>query len=260
MCLLFREVSQIQDYRILPCLGLIEDSEYERKHTGFKRHGFVFSYPSPDASTPESLYQSFGTPKFVPIGDRFRLAQNLVSGLLLLHSSKWLHKNICSQNVTLFKPNGRSQSQSTNYITTPYLTGFAYSRPDSPGELSLERPDRKEHFDFYRHPNFHKGHSRLSDVYSMGVVLFEIGHWKSIRSICDQMGHTFTSEADVKDFLVANCARGGPLGARMGEVFSLVVHRCLTGDFGVPINAPDDDAQVRIFWSLVVRELDSCRA
>ena len=149
MCLLFREVSLNQDYRILPCLGLIEDHEYAQNHPGIKRHGFVFSYPSTDTSKPDSLYQSFEILKFVPTGDRFRLAQNLASGLLLLYSSKWQHKNICSQNFTMLKLKSHSQLQSTGYIVAPYLTGFAYSRPDSPGEVSLERPDRKEPFNFY---------------------------------------------------------------------------------------------------------------
>ena len=81
-------------------------------------------------------------------------------------------------------------------------------------------------------------------------MLFEIGHWKSIQSICDQMGRRFTIEAEAKDFLVANCTKGGPLGARMGDVFSSVVHRYLNGKFGVPVNAADDDTLVRAFWSL----------
>lgn len=262
MCLLFREVSQdpMNHFRILPCLGLVEDSTFAKQYPGQKRHGFVFSFPTPNAGVPGSLYQSFTTLQYVPIGHRFRLAQNLASALFLHHSSRWLHKDIRSQNVALFRPKQLSQPPSTEHITTPFLTGFAYSRPDAQNQLSLERPKVKDSVDFYRHPDFEKGHSRLNDIYSLGVVLFEIGHWKSIDAICDGLGWKFGKETEVRDFLTLNCANGGPLGARMGAVYSSVVYRCLMGDFGVKPSAVDSSELVKAFWSLVLRELDSCRA
>ncbi|ORY12023.1 prion-inhibition and propagation-domain-containing protein [Clohesyomyces aquaticus] len=259
MCLLFQEISQngSDHFRVLPCLGLIEDPEYARQHTGHKKHGFVFAYPNQDANRPESLYQGFASLGNVPIGTRFRLAQNLASGILLLHSSKWLHKNICSQNVLFFHPKRVSHPASTEHVASGYLTGFSYSRPDSPNQVSLERPQTKGSFDFYRHPDYEKGHSRLNDIYSLGVVLFEIGHWKSIRTVYDQMKLSYTKEAEIKSFLVDNCTA---LAARMGEIYASVVKRCLTSDFGGSPISNDEGELVRAFWSLVVRELDSCRA
>ncbi|KAJ6256192.1 prion-inhibition and propagation-domain-containing protein [Drechslerella dactyloides] len=191
------------------------------------------------------------------------LNTNLASALLLLHSSKWLHKNICSQNIIFFKPRSRGSPRfDMSHFREPYLTGFSHSRPDNPGEASMERP-RADQLDFYRHPDFQKGHSRLNDIYSLGVVLFEISEWKSMKKLRDENkrhGLELKDEADVRSFLLKHCGAGKRLRGRMGDVYASVVLLCLNGDLGKAVDAQDDDSLIKEFWSRVVRELDSCRA
>lgn len=260
MCIFFRKVSENHEkhFRVLPCVGIVEDPNYEQQHPGHKKYGFVFARPGPDLGQPQSLFQSLIQLSNVPVGDRFRLAQSLASGLLLLHSSKWLHKNICSKNILTF-PKKSQDPFDISFLASPYFTGFSYARPDREGEVSMERPGTKA-LDYYRHPRYDEGHSRYNDIYSLGVVLFEIGHWQSVESMCSSYNLNYISEEEVQAFLKENCRRGRRLRARMGNVYASVVHRCLVGDFGVSKDSKDDGELIRAFWSSVVRELDSCRA
>jgi hypothetical protein len=103
---------------LLPCLGLIEDSEYAKQHTGHKRVGYVFQYPdSSSADTPpvtlhEVICSASTTKdkgkKYAPLDHRFRLAQPLASAVLLLHSSKWLHRTLRSSNVLFSRQKTRN--------------------------------------------------------------------------------------------------------------------------------------------------------
>ncbi|KAK7425061.1 hypothetical protein QQZ08_008337 [Neonectria magnoliae] len=178
LCLLFRKISDHPNslFRAHPCLGLVEDPVYARDHLGHKDQGFVSRYPEPDSGTPESLLECFKTLPYVPIGERFRLAQNLASSVLLLHSSSWLHKNICSSNILVFKPHSQN-ADDTSYMISPHLTGFSDARPDAPGEATMEKPQTGV-LDFYRRPGSESGSSRYNDIYSLGVVMFEIGIWQ----------------------------------------------------------------------------------
>jgi len=67
----------------------------------------------------------------------------------------------------------------------PYLAGFEFSRPDQPDESS-EKPEQSARFNLYRHrlaqgdPN--ERYRKEFDIYSFGVVLLEIGLWRSAWS------------------------------------------------------------------------------
>jgi hypothetical protein len=68
----------------------------------------------------------------------------------------------------------------------PYLVGFEFSRPDSSDEAT-EKPEQSIRFNLYRHPSaqgipgesFRKGF----DIYSLGVVLVEVGLWRLAWSL-----------------------------------------------------------------------------
>jgi hypothetical protein len=255
---LFRTVS-LSHFRVLPCLGLVEDPEYADLNPGHKKLGFVFTSPyEGGAAQPKTLLECFAdSTTIVGVGTRFRLAQSLAGAMLLLHSSRWLHKNLRSENVVVFpRKSADSGADDVQYLLSPYFMGFGYSRPDQPGAVSIERR-MLEQVDLYRHPRWREGYNRYCDIYSLGVILFEIGHWKSVADIKRGASHRMESEGDTQNFLAANSSRN--LKVRMGEVYAKVTHRCLTGDFQVD-DDHQDGALVRAFWSLVVKELDSCRA
>ncbi|KAH7008412.1 hypothetical protein EDB80DRAFT_872214 [Ilyonectria destructans] len=230
--------------RRVKTLCLVENPAYARDHPGHKEQGFVFGYPSQDSGKPESLLASFKSLQHVPAGDRFRLAQSLASGLLLLHSSNWLHKNICSDNVVVFRSTNSQLTKDTSYIASPYFTGFSYARPDAPGEASMERPETSS-LDFYRRPGSENGSSRYNDIYSLGVVLFEIGLWRSAESACSK-GNPKT-KTEVLKFPNHNCGIRKKLCSRMGSVYAAVVHRCLNSDFNVHEHSQDDGELIKMF-------------
>jgi Prion-inhibition and propagation len=134
---------------LLPCLGLVEDSEYSKKYVGHKRVGYVFQYPEDtSADTPPVTLQSIlqiasttknKSTKYAPLGDRFRLAQSLASALLLLHSSKWLHRNLRSSNILLFTPKVAKNTQHHPF--------YLHTSPDSSFLAPIIRTNRpyKEH-------------------------------------------------------------------------------------------------------------------
>lgn len=259
ICLLFRTVSvqPISIFRALPGLGLVEDPAYAREHLGHRKHGFVFGFPAEDSGTPRTLLESFENLPYVPVGERFRLAQNLASSILLLHSSGWLHKNICSANILAFKPHSKG-ADDTSYIMSPFLVGFSYARPDAPGEVSMEAPQTGGALDFYRRPGSDSGSSRYNDIYSLGVVMFEINIWQSIRSACSK--NQFTTETEVQEFINYHCGVGRRLRSRMGDIYTTIVARCLNSDFEIPTSSEEETTLVKLFWLTIVRELDSCKA
>ncbi|KAL8831805.1 MAG: hypothetical protein Q9170_005133, partial [Blastenia crenularia] len=123
--------------------------------------------------------------------DRFRLAFNLASSLLHLHAKKLFHRNINSRNVIFFRNDDAETSNSTKLwkegvIRRPFLTAFDQCSEEVHGDL--EEPFISN---IYRHPNYERGQrSRfrpLFDIYSLGVILLEIGLWMPISKLWKTM-------------------------------------------------------------------------
>lgn len=147
---------------------------------GQKRFVFVFDYPlgSLTSAAPVSLRDMFNE-KELPLHLRFKIASVLAEAIGSFHADGWVHKSIRSASVKFFqKTSGR-----VNY-PEPYLVGFEYSRPEeaataNTGEFDVEN-------NLYRHPN-RQGNptvkfNRTHDIYALGVVLLEIGLWKTAFS------------------------------------------------------------------------------
>jgi len=243
---------------LLPCLGLVEGKIDQQRFPGKKRFGLVFELDAEHEDLPTTLTDLFlavnpttKKVKMPPLGDRFRLAQALASALLLLHSSKWLHKSFRSENILFFRP--KRQLDGETSILKPYISGFEYFRPDREGVPSLESPHDKAGatVDPYLHPEYSTKFTRLHDIYSLGIVLIEIAMWRPIQRYYDP---GTTAEAFRKQLV-----DGTPslLGGMMGEVYQTVVVRCLKGEFGVDGMGLELE---KAFWSKAVRELEFCRA
>ncbi|KAL8372347.1 hypothetical protein RB595_001917 [Gaeumannomyces hyphopodioides] len=262
--LLFNHLAKINtdEFRLLPCVGLLQNPT-----NSTRLDGFVFQHPAQGLERPESLHQVLRGNLTVPLGNRFRLAQKLASALFLLHSSEWLHKNIRSQNILFFRKKSDVNASSTEYITSPYLIGFSFARPDQAGEASMERPDSGPgRLDHYRHPNFAQGSTRKNDIYSLGVLLCEIGLWRSVDKMCGDdlkgKGKHIADEQDVRGHLLDACRKVLP--SKVGTIYTAVVQRCLEGKFssgtaGEGVDE-DDDGFMHDFWSFVVEELGSLHA
>lgn len=232
--------SKSSELGLLKCIGFFKDDQLVNE-----RYGLMLEIPSlhnPYLSlTPTnpvsqqsqqcSLYQYIDTTSTPLLGDRFRIASALCNIVLQIHASNWLHKAICSSNVIFFEHN-LQQSNTENRMTQPFLVGFDFSRPDRISAESLEQARDKSNA--YRHPNlwpsqsagprprFHKEH----DIFSLGVVLLEIGNWKLAEK--SYKSQELESPEAWKVFLL-KCTK--QLGYRCGRIYQEVVETCLDGTF-----------------------------
>ncbi|KAK8901659.1 hypothetical protein QC760_010085 [Botrytis cinerea] len=214
------------DLHTIDCLGYTDDSTSSR-------YGLIYRSLSSSSSTLNYLITSndFRTPD---LGDRFELAHTLSVALWSLHSLDWLHKNLCSSNI-LFFPSAYTNStriskerENVPDISTPYLLGFDASRPDQMGEMSIASRNPTA-ADLHRHPSSlhssscpRKEYCKSFDIYSLGLILLEIGLWKTL-----QMYHKphYSAEKFRDKIVVQNLVPG--LGSKVGRGYREVVERCL---------------------------------
>ncbi|KAL3427592.1 protein kinase [Phlyctema vagabunda] len=247
-------VSQAPEFHRPTCLGIFDDEDYEQSTRGARRIAFVFERPTEMNRVPKSLadlVQEASKTKLRPaLGERFHLAYKLASAMSLLHASNWLHKSFRSDNI-LFKSNGS--------IAEPLILGFQYSRPR--GDASLEtQPRGKPEIDMYYHPDVPNGWSKVKDIYSLGIVLWEIANW---RPAFEERFRKMTAQK-VSDCLLEELEGddGRVWDGLVGKVYMDVVRLCLKGDFGVASGNSDVEAQMlgTSFFLDVVSKLESCKA
>jgi len=209
------------------------------------------------------------------------IAKILTTTYFRLHSVGWLHKSFRSENVLLFE----SKDGNSYDLHTPYVCGFDFSRQDSPTELTENVPSTliERHQDhelsLYRHPDLqvnklarvtnktddgtHEVNSfrfrKAYDLYSLGIVLLEIGLWYPIKTLCGRKEIIEEFQARLISDIVPE------LRYRMGRRYYEVVKRCLTGDFGQSDIQYETQVEVRErlqwmenFERNAVTELEKC--
>ena len=222
---------------VLHCMGYLERSH---SHT----IGYAFRLPpgAEPGQNPITLHHllcNTRKPDDVPdLGKRFQLAKALVSTVFETHTLGWLHKNIRPKNILFWpKPNSKAKID----ISKPYLIGFDIPIPDQPDRFLWPSPHSGD--DHYRHP-LYRGTKRHSfqpsfDMYSLGVVLFQIGVWRC-ETVASQAApgisgykpsltfHKSTSE--YIDTLLEN-GTVGQLERCMGKKYRDAVIACLARGF-----------------------------
>jgi hypothetical protein len=232
---MLREKPRSDSFRVFDCLGYCMDNSAPR-------FGITFRLPSDynleRDSVPMSLFEVMTDyPKDIPyLGDRFGLAYLLAESVHALHTTGWLHKSICSRNVLLFRKNLHPAVPGISHrpvsLETPYFTGFALSRPDGPAtDSSLTAPILE--VAIYRHMDVQGSGGRaisryraIYDVYSLGMVLLEIGTWQTIQSFYPRGA---ASDFDFGRLLLQKVVPR--LGVSMGENYMNAVRKCLEGSF-----------------------------
>lgn len=105
--------------------------------------------------------------------------------------------------------------------------------------------------DVYRYPGLWttnpRGYRPSDDIYSLGVVLLEIGMWRRV-------GPDVRQREDVHLLRVARDA----LPAAAGEVYTQVVVDCLEGIQGEDSHEGDDALGSQLLWK-VLRPLEKLR-
>jgi hypothetical protein len=247
------------EFRVPKCVGLCLHPDSPLKY------GFVFSTPAvaPSAAVlaaltlREVLEKAKKNSNKALLGSRFKLAHALASSFALLHSADWLHKAFSTSNVVFFS-NFDAVSDPIP-IDSMNIVGFEYARPSTPSEPSIEyvQADQNPDIVLYQHPEVSRGFRKSFDLYSLGVVLFEIALWRPLKT---QFGSSsaFLSlgAVDRRERLIrATDALGGEVGAAYRDVVKL----CLTGDFGEEVDA-DENLLPKAFLLRVVHVLERCQA
>ncbi|KAL8763845.1 MAG: hypothetical protein Q9184_000441 [Pyrenodesmia sp. 2 TL-2023] len=254
------------DVAVLHCIGYLDQSTTVT--------GYAFKVP-PEANPrhkPITLHQLLTNPAMkssdVPdLGDRFELAKVLATTVFEILNIGWLHKNIREllpphgtdqqggrltltepKNVLLWPKKGTRDDWN---LSKPYLVGFDISRPNQPGEMS-EKPLADPDDDIYRHPNYRaeNSHSFLPsfDMYSLGIMLFEIGIWRNVGYHGARRGSRPTLETHKSDpNFIEKVVMDGPvmdLKRHMGAKYRDAVMACLSQDFDA-IWQPDRKFETR---------------
>jgi serine/threonine protein kinase len=164
---------------------------------------------------------------------RFILARELSAALSQFHTVKWIHKSFRSNNILFFQ--NTQSKETTSPFHRPYLFGWEYGRPESGFSSRVDEKDDIEE-NVYRHPEQWglptSSFNRIHDIYSLGVVLLEIGLWKPVISLHRWGFKNVGLGSEVKDYLIES-ARHQRLRAPIGERYQNVVLSCLQSSFGV---------------------------
>jgi hypothetical protein len=247
-------LANASEYRRPQCLGTYDDTRYEQESNGSRRIAFVYGLPSPNPAIPTSLSSlledAIESKTRPPLGERFTLAYRLASAVYMFHASNWLHKGLRADRIVF---------SSKSDITSPWITGFQYSRPAI--DLSLEvRPVEDPTSEIYNHPDVGSGWTKLKDIYSLGILLWEIGYWRPVY----ETKFKKMSRQQVKDSLLGDLqgASGDMWDGLVGKMYMDVVRCCLEGDFGVMSGQSEQEAKVlgTVFFQKVLRELEACKA
>lgn len=255
-----------------------EQDEEEEDDILDYRIGLVFARP-PEAHAslpPISLHELLTTTRKPRLTARTKLAHAVAHCLLSLHAVNWLHKGLRSHNILFFRQDDGGAHNAIAY-DKPYLSGFDFSRPAQPDEITII-PDDIEH-DMYRHPqaqsSTHAGErqrfKRSFDVYSLGVLFVEIAYWRTVDSILEI---DLRAARRSQSHRPARAVRGRLLhadvieeiGASMGQKFEEATRTCLAGGEHSGLASDDDETSDKVvaelsmgFYVDVVQKLGEIR-
>ncbi|PUU76592.1 hypothetical protein B9Z19DRAFT_1028497 [Tuber borchii] len=219
---------------ILTCKGVVRKRGVNGQPEEFQ---FILEMPRRLGDTPSCLrsvlHRSTHDPP--PRDDRVHLAKQIANAVIFVHSLHFVHKNMRPETILIF-PNHRSK------IGVPFLVGFQMFR--SAEGITLGTGDSLWSKNIYRHPGRQGIHPdniyRMQhDIYSLGVILLEIGLWSPF---VDQNGlpgvaisqivpilqgkNQKKGAAEVKRALITMAHRHLPQG--MGAKYADMVVACLT--------------------------------
>jgi hypothetical protein len=217
------ETSAGYDMLTLACLGYMDDPSNARS---------LILYRSPRshpwASDPPSLHEviSKGWTSKMSLSHRFKAARTLVSSVLDIHTSGSLHSNINSNGIAMLPRNLNDPEPS------PYLLGWGVEA-SSPDTMSTLEPNLYRHrTQFGRTP---QPSTTEQDIYSLGVVLLEIGLWTTMSTVFAKLLETaprFGPREEKAVFkkvnrVILDLGYSSDLRKEMGERYAAVVKACL---------------------------------
>ncbi|OAX80724.1 serine/threonine protein kinase [Emergomyces africanus] len=155
---------------------------------------------------------------------RFRLAYHLILAVLHLRSQNIVHGNINSNNILVFPdfqvPNKGLPGDSSSDFSHPYLTSLAQF--DSEDKNSVPEPLSAS---MYRHPDDRRvitdNSSWAYDLYSLGLVLLEIGLWTPLSKFWKMKYNNSMFKSRIENVYVKR------LAPKCGNSYMQIVQLCL---------------------------------
>ncbi|KAL6794100.1 prion-inhibition and propagation domain-containing protein [Trichoderma sp. SZMC 28012] len=253
--------SKPTDFCTPSCLGYLDEPNNCRL-------GWVFAMPVETTHPPRSLRSLLSKIACPSLTERVALASRLTACLLYLHAVNWLHKALRSDNI-LFIYDGDIPP-----ISEPIVSGFDLSRPDEDSAKTIEMADANPRRDMYRWPmnqtslRDENRARKTFDIYSLGIILLEIAHWKPIESIMgfpDVDSITTSQSLKIRSRLLDTEPQ--PLAKLlqiMGRKYHDAVKACIKGPEGFGLADRDNQtdptvgvALQRMYMERVVQKLKS---
>lgn len=270
----------------LRCIGYIDDPAAEQVHFLYEPpkmsaleeqlsiktlHGLIMGSTLPDLGSDTFFLHmwedcwsgiapklSAGRMRKQSLRNRFFLAYALAMTVLNIHSSGWVHKNLWSHGIIIVPSTKPSQQSESTYLV-PYLAGWDVARPTAAKETDL-KADYGAESNLYRHPNRQQRpaarYTLIHDLYSLGVLLMEIGVWNTVDNIFQSQIKWAKKQNKAPDVNLVRLAWRRTVRTdverQMGDVYAKAVGCCLLSDFGV---AKDDDSETNLavrFKNLVI--------
>ncbi|OJD32346.1 het-s domain protein [Diplodia corticola] len=197
----FGEGSDAPAFGTLKCVGYFEDLSQPRFGFVFELPGFVYGgitralrpaeFQAMRPVTLLSVLQSsaknnVAVPNIPALEKRFRIALNLVLSFSKLHASGFVHKDVNSSNILLFrkpKEPGHSSKHPQYELQSPYVCSF-----DLFSEFNVEVQSTGSNI--YRHPHDPRAQTPSQsayaphfDMYGLALILLEIGLWIPLLDI-----------------------------------------------------------------------------
>jgi hypothetical protein len=231
------------------CLGYFNDRDDSDDSDHEERFGLVFEMP--ENSELLSLYRLIRQISIPSLTDRIALAHKVATSVLYLHAVNWLHKALRSDSIVFFTKNG------TPDLEQLHISGFEYARPDREDAATKGTPTPTDEefnslWELYRHPDYQgteaKGvYRKTFDIYSLGVVLLEIGYWKTIDQILgikDAAAETTQSLKAIRPKLLQQSHYLDHIKANVGNKYHVAVRNCIEGCAAFGIDEKEDQMSV----------------
>ncbi|RDW87920.1 hypothetical protein BP5796_03614 [Coleophoma crateriformis] len=191
-------------------------------------------YPTTTMVTLEKMISGEPFPDVeAPLNERLKLAHKLAEAVFFLHTAGFLHKNITSSSVVALRRANVDAEEVLPELDDSYLMGFDLIRGSEAvttqeGAVSESEEVRSIwDFDVFQHPDRLRGRDspryiKTYDVYSLGVILLEVGFWEPLETVAGAL-----TREDPSGWAKVLSDLTPQISARAGERYQSLVAWCL---------------------------------
>lgn len=204
-----------------------------------QRRQFLFTQVSPhhieSTMTLEEIIQRDPFPEAqAALDQRLKLAMKLSEAVFFLHTAGFVHKNITSSSIVALQ---RTVADPSSSLDDSYLMGFNLIRgtgsiTSKEGAVKGAEQETRSiwDFDIFQHHDRLCGRRSLRytetyDIYSLGVILLEIGLWEPLREVVFEV-----NEDDPSMWAEELLKAAATLSPRTGLKYQEIVTWCIGTD------------------------------